>query len=123
MKKQKSLVEKMLLLLGGPVVISLMLMLGVIWFTVNQYPENSQTVILITGIIGIISILGIIIFGTKKISKEVSELIKEVERFIIDDLNSNLTTQNSSDQLGGLSVTISNLISIGIIPRCLHRFR
>ncbi len=110
MKKQKSLVEKMLLLLGGPVVILLILMLGIIWFTVNQYPENSQTVILITGVIGIISILGIIIFGTKQISKKVSDLITEVERFIIDDLNSNSTHQSSSDQLDELSVTISNLI-------------
>ncbi|MBC3796152.1 methyl-accepting chemotaxis protein [Acetobacterium tundrae] len=106
MEKNRSLLLKMVLSIGLPTVIVFALMIGILLYT-----GNAQSVVWITGGIGLVIMMGVIILASKGISTKINDLTEVASRLAIGDtaIEQNRSIQNSRDRLGELSLAIASI--------------
>ncbi len=94
----------MILSIGLPTVIVFALMVGTLLFA-----ENARSVVWITGGIGLVIIMGVIILASKKTSNIINGLAEVTSRLATGDTDVDINIQNSNDQLGELSLAIATV--------------
>ncbi|MBC3796151.1 methyl-accepting chemotaxis protein [Acetobacterium tundrae] len=108
MEKRKNLLSKMILSIGLPIAILFAVMVGILFFAENQF-DDIQSLILLTGGIGLVIMIGIIIFAMTNISNKISKLAEAADRLATGDIDVDVNIQNSNDQLGDLGLAITTV--------------
>ena len=112
MKHEKSLLSKILMTVGIPVVLIFLVTAGISMAVVSQSFEqfsDIQNNLLLINAIGIIVVFGAIYFGMKATSNRITRLAEDVSRFADGDVEGLFKQDQAQDQLGGVNIALAEI--------------
>nr|WP_320025684.1 methyl-accepting chemotaxis protein [uncultured Acetobacterium sp.] len=112
MKHEKSLLSKILMTIGLPVILVFLVTAGITMVVVNQSFDqfsNIQNSLLLIYAIGLMITIGIIYFGMKATSNRITRLAEEVNRFADGDVAGLFKHDQAQDQLGEVNIALAGI--------------
>lgn len=112
MKNEKRILSKVLMTMVLPVAVIFVGIAGVSMSVVSQNLDGFskiQNSLLLIAVIGLAMMAGVIIIGMKKISDRIAGLAEAANRLANGDVETAMTPDHSSDQLGAISLALSNM--------------
>ncbi|MBU4438913.1 MAG: methyl-accepting chemotaxis protein, partial [Firmicutes bacterium] len=112
MKHEKSLLSKILMTIGLPVILVFLVTAGITMVVVNQNFDqfsNIQNSLLLIYAIGLIITIGIIYFGMKATSDRITRLAEEVNQFADGDVVGLFKHDQAQDQLGEVNIALAGI--------------
>lgn len=112
MKREKSLLSKILMLIVLPVAVIYFVIAGVSMYVINQninqFSNIQNNLFLIYGL-GLVVIIGIIILGIKETSNKITGLAEIANRLAVGNIEGEFKFKQSPDQMGELSVALVSI--------------
>ena len=112
MKREKSLLSKILLTVVLPVALVFLATIGISMVVLNQnfdqFSKILNSMILIDAI-GLVVIVGVIVLGLKEASNKISHFVEVANHIVAGDVEVNFEAEQPRDQLGRLGYTLKEI--------------